>query len=153
MTIKQHENLVMNHPTYQSFVSPHIVRHLQIAGLEVHPFSTMWRVDKNDQCEIKNFLFDEDRYYKDSQEALDHLYPAKHYMPAFQLRDMDILLPDYFIQRDNGHYTIAIANLFDVESVTDHRLPDALAIMVLDCIKARIIQPEEAVKEILKNLK
>lgn len=151
MTIQQHVNLVMNHPTYQGFVSPHITRHLQVAGLNPKRMPSIWKVDKDEQCELRNFLFDEDGYYKDSQEMLDELYPPKQMMPCFQLRDMDIILPDYWIQRDNGRYTIAINQIFQVESVTDCRLPDALAIMVLDCIKARIIRPDDAVKLIMKN--
>jgi hypothetical protein len=138
---------LMDNDTYQEFVTPHITVQLCKAGLLPLKAIYLWRII-NGTANLTTGSFDPDHYYKDAQPAIDKFIQGVDYLPALRIKDMDRLLPDYTISRVNIIYSIMIDHNYKVEPVSDRRLPDAMALMVLDCIKSKIIDADEASNQI-----
>lgn len=132
----------MKSPVYKEFVSATLCNELMQAGLEVQlPF--FWKVYQ--KAILKSFAFDNDDYYKEGDIVIDQLYPPTAIIPAFQIGDLDKLMPDYYISRVNNEFTLSILDIYRMGSVTEKRLPDAYAKMILACIHHHIIWPAKAI--------
>jgi hypothetical protein len=144
------EDNTMDESMYQEFISPELCKRLVIAGVNARS-EYRWKA-RNYLCDLECFAFDVDGYYKQATANVDTVVPPNDIIPAFQAVGLSKLLPDFFISRSQGSFTISIENIYKVDTVTDNRLPDAIAKMVLECIRARVITPEKA-NDIINNQK
>lgn len=139
----------MDSTIYQDFVKPSLCIELMSAGLI--PFTAFkWRVKKND-TQLRTILFDLDDYYIDGFNQLD-IIDNPLYLKAFQIKDMEKLLPDYLLSRNNNMYELHCSSLFNMDVETSDRLPDVFAITVLKAIQHKKINVESAIKIINKNI-
>ncbi len=130
-------------PIYQDFVSPELCRALQVAGLEVERLC-FWNI--YDKAFLKSYAFDREDYYRENDKAVELLNPPKMRIPAFQTGDLNALLPNYCLSRDDAGFILSIENNYQLATVTDKRMPDVFARMVLACLRARIIIPQKAIE-------
>lgn len=140
----------MDSTIYQDFVKPSLCIDLMNAGLL--PFTAFkWRVNGN-STQLHTILFDLDNYYLEGFQHLD-IIDKPTYLKAFQVKDMEKLLPDYMLTRNNNIYELHCSNLFDMAVETADRLPDVFAITVLKAIKHKKINIANAINLLNKNIK
>ena len=135
--IESYSPSILQTPFFKEFVCPQISRNLCLLGLDMPNPKYQWRV-QNDITMLRCNEFDTDDYYIAPQALIDS-FTNPVYIPAYRISDMEDILPDYAIERKNTLYTVMIDSLYKVEPVSDYRLADALALMVHDCIRSRII--------------
>ncbi|MES2457211.1 MAG: hypothetical protein V4594_16775 [Bacteroidota bacterium] len=138
---------VMNQPFYRNFVSPTHCKDLHEFGLQVN-LSCQWNL--YDRAVLRCYLFDFEDYYRDNEKNIDQLNPPRAIWPAFQIGDLDLLLPNYCLSRDHSGFILSIENNYQVAIVTDKRMPDVFARMVVACLRARVLLPNTAINK-LKN--
>jgi hypothetical protein len=144
---------VLNCPVYQSFVHPELSKQLIAAGLEVC-CAFRW-IEEAEGLKLFTFVFDPDFYYEQAYANVDFCGGDKYSIPAFQMMDLEALLPNYYFSNTNGSYELMCEGL-ELEPVQDVRLPDAFAKMVLTGIRKRKINTENAInflhERILKSI-
>lgn len=136
-------NNVINSSLYQDFVYPNICRALMEQGLKVNTVYK-WRI-LNGQATLTTNAFDKDEYYIQGNKHTDAI-EKPGYIQAFQIKDMEKLLPDYMLTRNNTEYELHCSNLFDMEVEKANRLPDVFAITVLKAIESKKINVAHAIK-------
>lgn len=137
---------MLDHPLLQSFVSPAICRQLLDAGLNIKaPFC--WKQERGGKTSLYSLSFDDDCYYTAAYN-LQVQMNAITLVPAFQLMDMEKLLPDHLLSKTNNVYELNCSSLFcfDVERGT--RLPDVYAAVVLKGIQEYKIDAGKAIKQL-----
>lgn len=133
----------MNLPIMQDFVSPTLCIDLVLAGLNLKtPFQ--YRV-VNNTATLDSNCFDTDNYYEDGRKYLQLIRPAT-FIPAFQIVDMEKLLPDYLLGRVNNHFILRCDDMFKLDEEQNERIPDAFAMMVLQGFRKRILQADYCIK-------
>lgn len=136
----------LNDCYYQSFVAPGICEQLVSAGLQVDtPF--FW-VFKGRMAELYSYAFDKDNYYVQADANVNFISNIIK-VPAYQIMDMQKLLPDFILTRADNSYKLNCSTLFE-GPITTERMPDVFASMVLKAILHRKIDLYEASK-ILKQ--
>lgn len=129
---------------YRSFVSPHLCHKLKIAGIEAAT-PIFWEVN-NCEAFLKSYFFDADNYYKNADELINTCKPPLEILNAYQLTDMELLLPKYLLINDvEGGYSLMLDDMYHTKSIKDTRLADLFAKMVLECIANKILISENAV--------
>ena len=128
---------VMDNALYENFVNPFLCRDLKEAGL--HATSSFeWIIKPDDSIELLTVLFDNDNYYRDTWNTIHHL--QKHILyPAFSIKDMEKCLPDWFMSRDHTGYTVAIDKNYNISPYHSERMPDALALVLQQCIRKSMV--------------
>ncbi len=138
--------LLDDNPLYQCFVSPKICQDLVNAGLMVNEISFHWRLNRC-HAELFTLEFDEDNYYRQAFKNLEH-FSRIELIPAFQIKDMEKLLPDHILSKNNIEYELNCSSLFEFEVQKNTRMPDVYAMMVLKGIEQHKIDPGLAIKKI-----
>ncbi len=119
---------LMKSPLHQSFVHPDICRRLANAGINMNtPY--IWKAMPDGQTMLFTLAFDVDCYYTNGQQYISEFNPPAN-TPAFQLGDMEKLLPDYYLERSNGNFKLLCSAWFPDRHFEDTRLPDLLARIV-----------------------
>ena len=132
----------INDLLYRNFVMPVYCKLLQNEGLDLElPF--FWKL--YDGPMLKSYAFDREDFYKLNDRRIDSVNPHMGIVPAFQINELCVLLPDYYMSKENGLFSIALSSLYSVPFIKDTRLPDAYARLVLELIKARVIIPGNAI--------
>ena len=138
---------IYDHPLYQSFVNPDNCRLLVRAGLNTDtPF--VWKMLPNNNVQLFTLAFDDDNYYSIGQRYLQEFKPQT--LPAFQLKDMEKLLPDYYMEKQGQLYRLLCTTWFENKQIQDERLPDAFARMIYTGLLEKKIHPYMAIELINK---
>ncbi|HYC27730.1 MAG TPA: hypothetical protein VEB42_02925 [Chitinophagaceae bacterium] len=130
-------------PIYSIMVAPPYCRLLLEEGLTQ---STPYHyVIIDGLAELNTYAFDRDDYY--AQADANVCYTNKDHkpliLPAYTIMDLEKTLPDYCICRCNGKYELSVEGTFpELEVVKEDRLPDALALMVMQGIRKRVLRTE-----------
>ena len=130
---------------YRSFVAPQLCVELREAGLyAITPFC-WYQPDKEkpDIWHLFSLQFDLDEYYSKAFGNVNYVSPI-NFVNAFQFKDMESLLPDYLLTRNNTDYELHCSSLFSLDVLNDGRMPDVFAKMVLKGIRERKIDIENA---------
>lgn len=106
---------------------------------------------ENGQATLFTVAFDEDNYYRQAFENLNHVKP-RTIIPAYQVNDMEKLLPDYMLTKTNVEYELNCSSLFSFEVETGIRLPDVFASVVLKGIQQHKIDVTLAIKKLTVKL-
>lgn len=130
-------------PLYQDFVSPENCQHLVDQGLDIKTVY-LWKIRAN-ECWLYTHAFDQDELYKQAIANEEHVHPLDKTLPAFQEGDMEKLLPDYWLMRNDGVYTISCDKIFELPEATADRKPDAFARMVLNAFRKKILSLNKAI--------
>lgn len=132
---------IVDNKVLQNYVSPALCKELVLAGFKcAHKF--FWKVYDMDII-LDTYIFDIDEYYKDGNELVDKIAPLKARLPAFTIKDIERHLPDYCVCKLNNKYEMCIDKNYEVNNVFSDRLPDAFALIMLACIKKRVIDLKE----------
>lgn len=136
----------MNHPLYRCFISPIYSVYLKEQGLNIAtPF--FWRL-MNNSAYLHSHVFDLDEHYHQAFACVDFVYPIPT-LSAYTLSDMELMIPDYFISKHGNNYTLSCDKMWTLDDVTDPRLPDALAIMLLQCFRKKITNVDLATNQMM----
>ena len=142
---------IQKQPVYQSFVDPEYCVQLYNAGLRVHT-SFMWQHENDNTVSLFTSLFDPDGYYE--QAAANLIFVTENVVKtfaAFQLGDMETIVPDYTICRTGTEYALCMGIEWRTECVKAKRLPDAFAQMVLQLHNERKLDLKKATELITKK--
>lgn len=129
-------------PLYSSFVSLDLCQQLFELGLKGEtPF--IWRMDYHNMegC-LHTFHFDPDLYYKQAQLNIDYINKVE-YLPAWQIEDMQLLLPEWYLIRIPGaklKYEVG-CKYYKRTQIEAPRIPDAFALMLIKCIEDEKLNP------------
>lgn len=134
----------LNIPIIQDFVKPLLCNELLVAGLHVKT-NYLWVVNES-IADLFTDAFDPDNYYKDSFSLLAAFKNASNILPAFQIRDMERLLPPYLLSKSCAGYELSLERMYDMPTITGDRLPDVYAMMVLECLRKRLLTAELCIK-------
>jgi hypothetical protein len=132
---------ITDNSVVHNHVSPRICQELKYAGFSPKA-KYFWKVYEMDTV-LDTHLFDIDEYYKEGNEVIDKLVPLKERLPAYTIKEIEKHLPDYCVCKFNGKYEICIDKNYGVEAVVANRLPDAFALMMMECIRKRVIDLEK----------
>ena len=129
-------------PLYSLLVAPPYCRLLLEEGLTQ---STPYHyVVIDGLAELNTYAFDRDDYY--AQADANVSYTNKDHkpliLPAYTIMDLEKALPDFCICRCNGKYELSVEGFYSLDVVKDNRLPDALALMVLQGIRKRVLKAD-----------
>jgi hypothetical protein len=134
----------INIPSAQDFVKPILCHELQAAGVQVKTIY-QW-VITNGLASLHTQIFDIDDYYQEGYKHIMAVNPPSHILPAFQIKDVEKLLPPYLLSRDERGYELSLEKMYQMPSMNCDRMPDVFARMVLECLKQKVLKAEECVK-------
>lgn len=139
----------LDSPLYSGFVKPELCKLLFLAGITGHTPYHYRIVDG--LAELNTYAFDRDDFYAQAMANMDYVRAAE-IVPAYQLKEVEKVLPDYLLCRNNGAYEVTIDRMYEIHyCVVDRRLPDAFACMLLEAMKRRIIYPAK-INELITKL-
>ncbi len=124
------------HRIYQSFVDVNLSQQLHHAGLNVKT-NFIWII-RNGEANLYTEVFDKDKYYMQAEKNVDFINTS-YQIPAFELKDIESLLPDYLLSRNGKEYELSCSNLFEIDIMKHDRLPDVFALTVLKALEQRKI--------------
>ena len=141
----------MKNHLLNAFVSPIYSVYLKDIGLKIDtPY--FWQVN-NGLAELHTHVFDMDEVYKQAfanQQAVANAFGVTtSIIAAFTVADMEKLLPDYFLSCNTGTYTLTCDKMWALQDETSNHLPDVFAMMVLQCIRKKIVSIEKAAEKIM----
>lgn len=123
-------------------VSPYHSMHLVSLGVRGSIYNTYeWKVDEEDTWMLDTCDFDPCEVYKNSNDIVRMLgaVPIKLKFPAFLVCDMLVVLPNLFIAKDDANYTVSCDQMYGELTITDARLPDALARILIGLLENRTL--------------
>ena len=126
----------------QSFVSPEFCISLVAAGLNALTGFT-WQFEKGSTY-LNTFYFDQDNIYRQAFENMHFIQGKPTQVVAFQMADMECLLPNYLLTNTNGQYELMCEALFGMCQQKGSRLPDVFAAMILKGLQSYKINVENA---------
>lgn len=134
-----------NKPLYQSFVHPYLCKQLWNLGLNATTVFC-WKKEQEDYL-LVTLAFDEDGYYNLAYGNSNFVAPMPLFN-AFQTADMEKLLPDYLLTKNNNEYELHCSSLFSLDIEKSDRMPDVFAKLVIKSIEQRKIDIHHAIKMI-----
>lgn len=135
-------------PLYSGFVRPDLCQQLQSFGVTPNtPYH--YRITAG-SAELNTFAFDPDDVYAQAFANLRYTHPVG-IIPAYSLKEIERALPDYLLSKVNGSYELTVELEYRLEAVTEKRLPDAFAHMLILGIRARVFSPA-AVSELITQM-
>lgn len=128
----------------KDFASPKYCRNLALAGLDARlPF--FWKIYGN-SCFLNSYAFDKDGIYENRAATVDSLVPPTITLPAFSISDLDKVLPDYSVSRQNNNYIVRIKSTETKElAIVGPTLADAMAITATILLHTKKICLENAI--------
>jgi hypothetical protein len=137
----------MEHHLLRDFVSPVYCVYLVEQGMNIEtPY--YWRIT-NEEARLMTHVFDIDESHRQALANQDYINPIVKKLPAFSLGDMQLIIPDYFLSRHYGAFTLSCDKMFGLDDVSADRMPDAFAIMALQCFRTKITNIELATKKMM----
>lgn len=131
---------IQHGPITGDFVSPEFCQHLHVGGL-TDKTNFVWKVI-NGLHILWTTDFDPDNYYAKTENWLNEFNKAK-ILPAYTMSRLEKCLPvNYLMERTSLGYTISLDQLYQIPSVRNERLPDAVAMCVLQMLRKKTFQPE-----------
>ena len=138
------ESIVDNN-VVKNYVSPRHCQALTDAGFGgINKF--FWKVYLSDIILDTN-VFDIDKYYEEGNLLVDYIAPLKMRLPAYTIKEIEEQLPDYCLCKQDGGYEIMLDGKYNVDPITNVRLADAFALMLLAMLKKRLIDPLKLSRE------
>jgi hypothetical protein len=135
-------------PLYESFVDVGLCMLLYREGLNpITPFK--WRVLRH-AATLTTTVFDTDNYYVDGQKMVDAI-DAPAYFPAFTIGDLQKILPDYLLNKNNNEYELSCSSLFKLDVETSDRMPDVFAKVVIKGLAEYKLQACDCMRRIQLN--
>lgn len=137
---------------YKNFVSPELCEKLLESGLTVSTPFYWLRV--GNIYDLETDAFDPDNYYESSRAHVDYVLKVNNIhpkvFPAFTLADMEVLIPDYYMERNTVglRFSLMCDSMYGMDAVQGDHLPDVFAQMVLQGFHKRTINAELAVKQL-----
>jgi hypothetical protein len=131
-------NQITDSPVFQNYVSPRICSDLKYAGFTACAVF-QWKVYEQDLI-LDTKIFDVDDYYKEGNDLIDKVQPLLEVLPAWTIKEIERLLPDFCICRVNKNYEMSIDGHYGVEAIQSDRLPDLFGLMMLACLRKRVIK-------------
>lgn len=147
--MSENQDIKMDAPEYQSFINPFLALELWDSGLQLKTVF-MWKV-KDGQVQLFTSMFDPDGIYKAAESIIEIVCPAEREFAAFQLGDLERLMPDYTIGRHQRDIDLMVDMAWNVPYVRSKRLPDVFALMALQLIKKDKSFINRALDELSKN--
>jgi hypothetical protein len=133
----QHLNL----PIHAPFAAPVLCKDLHEAGLtEQTPFH--WKI-QNGQAFIWSEAFDPDHYYKQSSSIIDAHYTIA-VIPAYSAADLEKIIGEFIHFVKEGNHEITPSKHIRIGTRKAPRYADALALIAIEVLKRRIVQPNIA---------
>ena len=130
-------------PIYQCFVTDSLCKDLHEAGLTPHT-CYHYKVEGN-RTTLCTYIFDHDDYYANGDKLLDQWGGNHHIVPAYQLKDIEKILPGhYLLQRNEKGYELMLEDIYGLPAQTATRMPDVFALMIREGLKKRVIKLEHA---------
>ena len=137
----------MEHHLLRDFVSPVYSVYLVEQGMNIDtPY--YWRII-NGQASLITHVYDIDESHKQALANQDYINPLLHKLPAFSTADMQLIIPDYFLSRHYGSFTLSCDKMWALDDITAARMPDAMAMMALQCFRKKITNTELATKKMM----
>lgn len=133
----------LHSPVLKNFASPLHCLYLKEAGLDVTT-TYFWKIRGIDAL-LCTYYFDIDNYYRQAFANLEAIHPLTRKLPAFEIVDLQMILPDYSMDRHRCAFHINVEGL---PAIVEERLPDAFATAVLECFRAGIVTSEMAAVKI-----
>lgn len=139
---------ISNLPLYQGFVSPALCDQLQRFGVTTEtPYH--YRMIGGIP-ELNSYAFDHDEYYRTAYANVDAVYRNQvGYLPAYQVSDVMRPLPAFLLGKEENGYVVMCDSIYGLKAQNATRMPDALAMMLLEAIKQRVVKVDAANKAIL----
>lgn len=128
----------------QNFVSAQLCVDLYTAGLKIEKPTYFFKV-KNNVGLLNSFAFDFDNVYEQIEAALAYTDSGVEYYPAFQLCDMQAMMPDFFLSKDNNVFNLNGGSIFGYKVISGPRLPDVFAKMILHGLEIGTVSSKNAV--------
>lgn len=143
-------NKYFDNSPYNMFALPSTCNHLQQHGLDSNVLFFYAVTDKYSSL-ICNF-WDADNYYSDAQLGIIKGANAK-IVPAYSVLELQSLLecPWIIEKMVDGNYQVCIDSTWNMNAVIASRLPDACALMLLQCIQKKVVDIN-VLNEKLKSL-
>jgi hypothetical protein len=135
-------SMLMDRILLQDFVTPALAYKLHLLGLSVPPeFPYQWRIRKNtnEEAELTCKAFDIDKYYSAAIAMLDNV-ESVFYVPGFRFTDLEHLIPDFLLTRNNIEYELCSSTLFSLQLQKDKHIPDVFAKMVIHGIGEKVFE-------------
>lgn len=133
-------------------VHPNHCKDLQLCGVTGKTIFD-WHISNN-VAELVTYYFDNDSYYYGAKEKLWQLPDVRkpQILPAYDLMSMQAVIPGNYslIRTDYGLYELAIEAIWGCREERAERLPDVFALMVLQCIRRRILDADKINKQMLE---
>jgi hypothetical protein len=130
----------------RDMVSASCCNTLQNLGLKIKA-AYMWLITDQGHF-LANYHFDTCGFYEDTDSQLLEAKGARliQKVPAFSALDMNACLPAYMLIKDmdQGLYEISLDKHFEqIPMITERRLPDALARLLIEMMSKRMYKPED----------
>lgn len=129
----------VTNPVFGLLLNPNLCLELIIHGITADT-AFKWRVINN-SFEIDTDYFDKDDYYNCVKRGFEEHMPPR--IPAFSVDDMELLLPSYYMEKENGQYQL-VCSWFDKIKFGNKRLPDLFGEVILRALKEKKIDPAHA---------
>lgn len=123
----------------ENFVAPYLCKHLVDAGLCLHvPYH--WKINDG-LAVIATNAFDPDEYYSAAEDILNLIYPPEAILPAYSIKNIEKILPAGYLLSltEQMIYEVSLSSLYSLPHCVAGRMPDAFAMMLLQCIKSRVV--------------
>ena len=129
----------------EPFVSPELCDALVIAGLDTLAVYN-WKITEG-RVTLFTLAFDTDLYSKQATLNTEFINGSK-WIPAYQYTDLQKILPDYMLSRNNDQFELHCDQLFEYSIETASRMPDVFAKMVIQGINSGKINLSKAIEKI-----
>lgn len=128
----------------RNFVSPSLCEQLSSLVDFLTPF--YWKLNGN-EFELMSNIFDPDEIYSSTTKMLEERNIIST-VPAYTFGEMEMMLPDYYIDKVNGKYRILCDQKYLLQDVECESIADGMAIMVIEGLRKRVLN-----KNILEPIK
>lgn len=144
----QHPHLHhLNLPLHAPFATPVLCKDLQEAGLTENT-CFHWKI-QNGEAFIWSTVFDPDHYYKQASSIIDAHYTIAT-IPAYSCTDLEKIVGSFIHIVKEGQHEITPHQYARIGTRRAPRYADALALIAIELIKRRTIQPADASQIITK---
>lgn len=98
-----------------------------------------WEITKAGS-RLLSYAFDEDKYYLDGDRHRHYVSRPDLFFPAYTIKTIEkVLPPGYLLTLSAGSYELMLDDIYKIDPVKADRLPDAFALMLLNCLSKRIL--------------
>jgi hypothetical protein len=130
--------------TSMDAVSPCYCADLRSMGITAY-VNQYWAINQAENSAVyKSYAFDDDDNMWNADQAIFAM-SGTVLKPAYTIKDMEKCLPPYFISKHgDGSYEMSLESMYTIGTITEKRLPDVYAKMLL----ALLYTKKAAVKQV-----